>query len=42
MTLLLNHDEIGKILTINLCLDVVEHLYREYGQDGFPQTAHSR
>ena len=31
MTLILNNDEIEKLLTMDLCLDVLENLYREYG-----------
>jgi len=32
MTLILNNEEIEKILTMEACLEVLEHLYREYGQ----------
>ena len=31
MTLILNNDEIEKLLTMDVCLDVLENLYREYG-----------
>ena len=31
MTLILNNDEIDRILTMDLCLNILEDLYREYG-----------
>jgi alanine dehydrogenase len=31
LTLILNNEEIEQILTMDLCLDILEHLYQEYG-----------